>query len=321
MAFADMKNDFAFRRIFALHPELLRGLLDDLLERTGDREIESLEYLPTTQLPLVQGARLSILDARCKDRAGTSFMVAIRLIHLDGYIKRAVYDGCKAYADHLAAGAPSTDVVAISICDFELWPDAEQDQENLPRVPMLSHWYTTEHSRRAEPDSGTHKLLQVEYVVLELPKLPKHKPDTGPLQWAWLFVHARELTEVPPDLLPGPYREALALANLATFRQTELDAYQRVIFEIQQTRDYGAEQRAAGRLAGKLQAAAVLAGIAEGKAAAILTVLSVRGVPVSQDARARIEACKDLAMIDRWISRAATAASTEEVFATASERA
>jgi hypothetical protein len=31
MIFADMKNDFVFRRIFATHPDILRGLLNDLL--------------------------------------------------------------------------------------------------------------------------------------------------------------------------------------------------------------------------------------------------------------------------------------------------
>jgi hypothetical protein len=35
---------------------------------------------------------------------------------------------------------------------------------------------------------------------------------------------------------------------------------------------------------------------------------------VSDDVRARIEACKDVATLDRWIVRAATAASAEEIF-------
>lgn len=45
MFFADLKNDFVFRRIFAKHPDILRGLLNDLLERQGDRAIEGIEYL------------------------------------------------------------------------------------------------------------------------------------------------------------------------------------------------------------------------------------------------------------------------------------
>lgn len=66
MTFADLKNDFVFRRIFAAHPNILRGLLNDLLERTGGETITSIEYLPSEQLPLVVGAKLSILDVRCK---------------------------------------------------------------------------------------------------------------------------------------------------------------------------------------------------------------------------------------------------------------
>jgi len=78
--------------------------------------------------------------------------------------------------------------------------------------------------------------------------------------------------------------------------------------EIQQAREYGAAQRAEGEAAG----------FAKGKAAAIVAVLSARGVPVSNEARAHIEACTDVVMLDLWISRAATVSSTEEVFTTAS---
>jgi hypothetical protein len=41
MTFADLKNDFVFRRIFAKHPDILRGLLNDLLDRRGEQSIEA----------------------------------------------------------------------------------------------------------------------------------------------------------------------------------------------------------------------------------------------------------------------------------------
>jgi PD-(D/E)XK nuclease family transposase len=299
MAFADLKNDFVFRRIFATHPDILRGLLNDLLERTGDRTIEAIEYLPSEQLPLVVGAKLSILDVRCQDRAGTRFVVEMQLIHVAGFVNRVVYNACKAYADQLRVGdsyTKLTDVVAISICDFELWPDARQDEQKLPRVPMLSRWNMTEHS------SGNRGLLQVQYAFLELPKLPERKPDTGLLHWAWLFVHAPELTEVPAHLPPGPHREALALANAATFSRAELDAYRKVMDEIQQAREYGDAQRAEGETVGLVRA--------------LLSVLSSRGIAVTAEARAHIEACRDAPTLDRWITRAVTVASVEEVIAT-----
>ena len=85
MAFADLKNDFIFRRIFGTHPDILRGLLNDLLERRDEAAIVSLEYLPGEQLPLIEGAKLSILDVRCHDGAGTTFVVEMQLIHHPGF--------------------------------------------------------------------------------------------------------------------------------------------------------------------------------------------------------------------------------------------
>ena len=306
MAFADLKNDFVFRRIFATHPEILRGLLNDLLDRSGDETIIAIEYLPSEQLPLVMGAKLSILDVRCKDQAGTTFVVEMQLIHVPGFINRVVYNACKAYVGQLRTTEKYTrlmDVVAISICDFELWPDVEQKERKLPLVPMLSRWNMTERG------SGNHGLLQVQYAFLELPKLPERKPDTGALQWAWLFVHAPKLTEVPPDLPPGPYRQALELANKATFTLEELDAYQKVNDEIEQVRELVEAKHAEGRSEGEIAALA----------RAILAFLAARGVAVSSEARAHIEACKDVSTLDRWIVRAASANSVEEVIRTSSE--
>jgi hypothetical protein len=302
MVFADLKNDFVFRRIFGKHPDILRGLLNDLLEREGDRAIEGIEYLPTEQLPLVAGAKLSILDVRCRDRSGATFVVEMQLLHIAGFVNRVVYNACKAYVDQLKVGEPYTklaDVIAISICNFVLWRDSEQDAAKLPRVPMLSRW------NMVERGSGNHGLLQVQYAFLELPKLPPEPPATGASQWAWLFVHAPELTAVPADLPSGPYRQALELANEATFTQTELEAYRKVMDEIQQAREYGTAQRAEGKAEGEV----------EGKAKAILMVLEARGIPIDSEIRARIAACSDSALLDRWIARAATAASAQEVVA------
>ncbi|MEZ4294075.1 MAG: Rpn family recombination-promoting nuclease/putative transposase [Polyangiaceae bacterium] len=318
MVFADLKNDFVFRRIFATHPDLLRSLLNDLLERTGEQAIESIEYLPSEQLPLAMGAKLSILDVRCRDRSGTTFVVEMQLIHVPGFINRVVYNACKAYVGQLQERdkyTKLTDVVAISICDFELWPDPEQDAKGLPRVPMLSRWHMTERK------SGNNGLLQVQYAFLELPKLPAERPESpGADLWAWLFVHAPDLKEIPPDLpAEGAYRTALELANKATFTHDELDAYRRVYDEIMQVQELAEAREARGEAAGLAKGEAIgLAkgeeiGLAKGKIAALLAVLAARNIVVTPDARSRIEACTEGATLDRWIARAATCASVDEV--------
>ncbi len=300
MAYADLKNDFVFRRIFATHPDLLRGLLNDLLDRRDEHTIEAVEYLPSEQLPLVAGAKLSILDVRCKDRAGTTFVVEMQLIHHPGFINRVVYNACKAYVGQLKQPdkyPKLRDVVAISICNFELWPDAEQQRQSLPLVPMLSRWNMTERA------SGNHGLLQVQYAFLELPKLPDPRPATGAAQWAWLFVHAPELTEVPADLPPGPFREALALANKATFSQEELDAYEKVTDEIQQVEDIAAARWASGLAEGELK----------GKRGTLLRLLERAGLPLSGEERARIQACRDGGTLDGWIGDVFGARTAAEV--------
>ena len=55
-------------------------------------------------------------------------------------------------------------------------------------------------------------------------------------------------------------------------------------------------------------------GQVESKANAVIAVLEARGVPVTEPQRERIVECTDTDMLDRWIRRAATIASTDELF-------
>jgi hypothetical protein len=54
-------------------------------------------------------------------------------------------------------------------------------------------------------------------------------------------------------------------------------------------------------------------GEAKGRAHALLTVLATRGVEVPEPARERIVACADLEVLDRWLARAVSAMSVDEV--------
>ena len=136
-----------------------------------------------------------------------------------------------------------------------------------------------------------------------MPKLPQCKPETGAPYWAWLFVHAPDLSEMPADLPQGPFREALELADKATFSQEELDAYQKVIDEIQQVRELAEAKWAEGKIEGETIA----------NARAVLTVLRVRGITVPDAVRERILAEKDPARLEGWLEKATVATSVAEV--------
>jgi hypothetical protein len=65
----------------------------------------------------------------------------------------------------------------------------------------------------------------------------------------------------------------------------------------------------------KYVAEGIAQGIAQGKAEALLQLLAARSIPVSDDQRAAVLACRDATMVERWFTRALTARSTDEVLA------
>jgi hypothetical protein len=55
-------------------------------------------------------------------------------------------------------------------------------------------------------------------------------------------------------------------------------------------------------------------GRAEGEIEAILTVLDARGLDIPAEARERISRCSDLHLLEKWIRRAVTVTSVDELF-------
>ena len=71
--------------------------------------------------------------------------------------------------------------------------------------------------------------------------------------------------------------------------------------------DARAQRRAKGRIEGRAE------GRIEGRADAVLTVLRGRGIAVSDAARKRILAQKDLRRLERWLEKASIATSIGDV--------
>jgi predicted transposase/invertase (TIGR01784 family) len=86
-------------------------------------------HLREEERPKVEELKHSIVDVKCRDGRGRCFVVEMQVLHVEGFEKRVVYNASKAYVNQLARGEdyPSLDdVVAVSICDFELWPDTRR---------------------------------------------------------------------------------------------------------------------------------------------------------------------------------------------------
>jgi len=296
--FADPKTDFVFKRIFSseVHKPLLIELLNSLLELERDHRIVDLKYLSSEQHVPVEELKLSLVDVKCFDERGRHYVVEMQVLNVEGFEKRVVYNTSKAYVTQLRTGEDYPgldDVVGVTICDFVLWPGPPVPGNAA--VPMLSRW------RMQEQHAGALGLSQVQYIFLELPKYRSGDAPEGTIdRWAYFFREAENLTVVPQVLSEAPYRQALEVARMAGFSVGELDRYDRAKI---------AEQDARGALS-----LAERQGRTEEAARAVLTVLRVRGLVVTDDVRERILAQTDPKRLERWLEKAAVAATVAAVF-------
>ncbi|MFO0587876.1 MAG: Rpn family recombination-promoting nuclease/putative transposase [Polyangiaceae bacterium] len=251
--FADPKTDFAFKRIFGSeeHKDVLVAFLNDMLSLDAPHRIVSVELLPPEQRPAVAELKLSIVDVKCTDARGVTYVVEMQVLQVEGFEKRVVYNVAKAYVNqnvedciHSATdsaepgSAPPplsglrppngghqiargelypdlNDVVGITICDFVLWPHNDERA-----IPMLSRWEMTERG------TGARDLGQIRLVFLELPKYDSGRPpQTVVEKWAYFFRETENLTVVPEELSEHPFVDALEAARTAGFTAAEWDAY------------------------------------------------------------------------------------------------
>jgi predicted transposase/invertase (TIGR01784 family) len=300
--FGDPKTDFVFQRIFGSddHKTALLGFLNDILQLDDAHRITSVVLLPPEQRPKVSELKNSIVDVKCVDARGTTYVVEMQVFNVEAFEKRVVYNVAKAYTNQLGAGFPYPeldDVVGITLCDFELWPRKE-----APHVPMLSRW------RMQEQQSGVTGLPHLQFVFLELPKYGGGSdPKTLVDKWAYFFREAGNLMAIPEALRYPPLLDALEGARTANFSRQEWDAYIAAGMAIQNERGALALAGREGELKGRTE------GRVEGSAHAVLTVLRARGIAVPDAARERILAEKDPARLERWLEKAAVAASVGEV--------
>jgi predicted transposase/invertase (TIGR01784 family) len=279
--FADPKTDLVFTRIFGdeSHKDILIGLLDPLLGLDEEHRIVDLTYLPLEQAPRIRELKNSIVDVKCVDARGTRYVVEMQVLNVEGFEKRIVYNLCKAYTAPLSAGDDYPvldDVVAVTICDFELWPTTER-----PHVPMLSRW-----SMREE-ETGARRLQQMRYAFMELPKYGAgDAPSTLVDRWAYFFRETAHLKAVPSALAQGPFARALEVARSSGFSPEEWEAYDRAKVAEQDARGALGLERRLGRAEG----------IKEGLRTAIEDLCGVLGVDLTSDRRLTLATLDEAAL-------------------------
>ncbi|MES2946161.1 MAG: Rpn family recombination-promoting nuclease/putative transposase [Pseudomonadota bacterium] len=274
--YLDPKIDLAFKRVFGEHANLLKSFLNALLPLPDDGLIESLEYLAAEQAPEIPGLlKNSIVDVKCKDSQGRTFIVEMQMLWTPSFENRIVFGASQAYVKQLKAGhryAELQPVYALALLN-----------DVFDRItPEYYHHYKIVNTTNPEET-----LKGLEFVFIELPKFKPENSAARKMQVLWL----RFLSEVGQDnreldakmkadaATEADIADALELVEVAAFTEEELNWYQASMDRVRVEWAYREDAEAVGEARGLAKGKAE--GIAEGQAQLVRT-MSAKGMQAEQ---------------------------------------
>ncbi len=217
MQFADIKNDIAFRKIFGneVKTKILISFLNAVLKLEGNYQIIWVEILNPYQLPRMAGPKTTILDVRAKDEKGNFYIVEMQVTDKKGLDKRITFYSARGYASQLDASEnyyQLKPVIFIGILDFEYL----QNPQYLSRHLIL------------DADTHEHKLKDLEFTFIELPKFNKIERQLETLTEKWIFFikNAENLNLIPASVNDEGLMSAYEEADRHTWSKEELEEYE-----------------------------------------------------------------------------------------------
>jgi predicted transposase/invertase (TIGR01784 family) len=275
MQFVDIKNDIAFRKIFGNETkrEILISFLNAILKLEGTKQIVWVEILNPYQLPRMAGSKTTVLDVRAKDQAGNFYIVEMQVTDRAGLDKRIVYYGAKSYASQLDAGEnyyKLKPVIFIGILNFEYL----QNSHYLSRHLIL------------DTDTHQHKLKDLEFTFIELPKFDIAEEELKTLteKWIYFIKNAEDLNLIPANVDDEGLKSAYEEADRHTWTKVELEEYEyarmRETDEI--TREMLVDENARKEIARN----SILAGLQND------LIAQITGLPIEQIQALRVETYK-----------------------------
>jgi len=244
MQFLDPTNDFVFKRIFGNEKkkEILISFLNSILRLHGKLEINDVTLLNPTQAPHIKGAKETILDVRCHDQRGATYIVEMQVLGQAFFDKRVLYYVSKAYSNQLDKGDAYhtlTPVIFLGILNFNF--------------TQSSHCISTHIIHDIETKEQVFRDFC--FTLAELPKFNKTEQALESIEDKWLYFlkQAKQLTAIPSVIQEQAIKDAFEIANELNWDKQELELYekravyvqdeaQRVNFGYQQGEKMGMEK-------------------------------------------------------------------------------
>ena len=235
MRFINPKTDYAFKNIFGSEQshDILISFLNAILYEGNDTIID-LEIITPSIRHKLRGFSKSCVDiqASLRDTSQThtntvsQIIIKIQILNEQGYQKDILYNSVKAEPLVLETFEPSENIIALTIADFEMFPELDQ---LLCRFILKEKTYLTDYP-----------IYDIELVFIELPKFQKQLAELQTLADKWLYFlkTARKLESVPLSMESVPaIKQAFAIANQANLSLEEIDELEHQEIFIQDQRN------------------------------------------------------------------------------------
>ena len=253
MKFISPKTDFAFKKIFGSEQshDVLISFLNAMLY-DGQSRISQLEILNPYLAPRIRGVKDTYLDVKAKLDNGTSVIIEMQVLNIEGFEKRILYNAAKAYSIQLGIGQSYSQlnpVIALTITDFVMFPEINQ---------LTSRFILKEKDFLID-----YPIYDLELVFVELPKFDKALMvlETLADKWLYFLKHAIDLDVVPESMnLVPEIKQAFEFAREGNLSPEELDELQRQEFFIQDQHNAIVKAVKQGLEQGKTEAMLEMAG-------------------------------------------------------------
>ena len=212
-------TDVTFRKVFGEHIDLAASLLNTFLPLEDGRLITNIQYVSPEMMPETPTRKNSIVDVRCKDTAGTVFLVEMQLNWDTDFLQRVVFNTSKAYVKQLDKGKPFHLLQPVYSLNFV--------QGDLHKG--LGEWY---HPYQLVHIHHSERVLEgLKIVFAEMDKYKKlaEKGHTKKDLWMRYFTEMTEKTRKPaPELLADPdIAKAIELLEIINYNEIEQELYDR----------------------------------------------------------------------------------------------
>jgi predicted transposase/invertase (TIGR01784 family) len=237
------RSDIVFKKIFGQHKHLMVSFLNSLLPLSSEQLIESLEYLPTEQIPTIPVLKRTIVDVMCTDQLGRHFIVEMQIEWSIYFMQRMLYGASQAYVRQLEKG------------------NAYEYLRPVYGLGLIGDTFDEEtadfyhHYKIVNVDKPEREIKGLQFVFIELPKFKPSTHSEKKLQVLWLrfMSEINERTKrVDPELLAVPeIREAIELSEEAAYTKEELAIYDTYWDTVSTEKTLMAEKYAEGKAEGK----------------------------------------------------------------------